>query len=296
MEPENTKNSINDLLAAMADGELDLRENPEALAKIAQDPKAAERVAYQQQLRDACAKAMDRPEMKCPDDLAAKLRSMGMEDAAATASTSAPSTTTDYQGPAVVGRIGGLSRWVPSAVAAVLLIAAAVVFTSANPGTPGIGADTVAFAPDRFSGRHGDCSLDLSLLKGSEKFGDATEFNQLPGKLADHFQASTDGLQLSLDGIGYAYQLTGACPLPGKGAVHVVYRHKDTPSKAISLWVMPVKEQHKGFEEGQVYSKASEDDVMHPVIYWRQGDMLYYLVGDSIEDANRAVQELRQTA
>ena len=308
MATENTPNSVNDLLAAMSDGELDLRDNPDALAKIAQDPQAAQRIACQQQLRQACAKAMNRPEMKCPDALAAKLRAMGVEDTAAPAPTPspAPASTAEYRGPAVVGRIGGINRWLPTAVAAVLLIAATVIYTSSNPSGGGIDGQQAAFLAvdeivpasklEHFSGRHGDCSLDTSMLKQSKQFGDATEFNQLPGKLADYFQTSTNGMRLSLDGIGYKYELTGACALPGKGAVHVVYRHKDNPGKAISLWVMPAQEQHQGLEEGQVYSKASDNNVMYPVIYWRQGSLLYYLVGDSIEDANKAVQELRQTA
>ena len=48
-------------------------------------------------------------------------------------------------------------------------------------------------------------------------------------------------------------------------------------------------------QQGRVYVEAGSD-LMHPVIFWRQGDMLYYLVGDSMEDANKAVQTLRQTA
>lgn len=310
MEKEHTPNSINDLLSAMADGELDLREYPEALAKIAQDPQAAQRIACQQQLRQACAKAMDRPGMTCPDDLAAKLRAMGVEDASTAAratqarslgtadAAGSGSNNAAYAGPPVLARLG---RWVPAAVAAVLLIAAAVVYTAANPGggLNGLTGQQASFLSvdqiDRFTGRHGDCSLNTDLLYGSEKFGGATAFNQLPGKLADYFQTSTDGLRLSLDGIGYQYEIAGACTLPGKGSVHIVYKHKDHPDKAISLWVKPADQTHAGLKEGQVYANAG-DDLMHPVIYWRQGGLLYYLVGDSIEDANKAVKALRQTA
>lgn len=301
MESNDTPNSINDLLSAMADGELDLREQPEALAKLAQDPQAAQRVACQQQLRQACAKAMDRPGMNCPDDLAAKLRAMGVEDAdASTATNTSPAReSAPYAGPPVLARIG---RWVPAAVAAVLLIAAAVVYTASNPGGSGLtgfAGQQASFLSvdqiDQFTGRHGDCSLDTDLVYESEKFGDATAFNQLPGKLADYFKTSTDGLRLSLDGIGYQYEIAGACTLPGKGSVHIVYKHKDHPDKAISLWVKPADDTHAGLKEGQVYANAGED-LMHPVIYWRQGGLLYYLVGDSIEDCDKAVKALRQTA
>ena len=307
MESENTPKSTNELLNAMADGELDLRENPEALSQIAQDAQAAQRVACQQQLRQAVGKAMDGPEMKCPAALADKLQAIagdtsgsethrnidaGAMNAGDATRSSAPAL---YNGPSVVGRIG---RWIPAAVAAVLLIAAGVTFTM-NSGDGGIGSQQASFLPvdklDHFAGRHGDCALNTGLLKETERFGDATQFSELPGKLADYFQTSTDGMHLSLDGIGYKYELTGACPLPGKGAVHVVYRHKADPDKAMSLWVMPAREEHASLKEGQVYSIASKD-LMHPVIYWRQGGMLYYLVGDSLEDCDKAVKELRQTA
>jgi len=308
MQREDTPITTNELLSALADGELDLREHPDALAKLAQDPQAAQRVACLQQLKQACGKAMDRPEMKCPDELADKLRAMGAEQAAKTdqsVQTHAGGATVEprpapHSGPAVIGRVGFASRWLPAAVAAVLLIAAGVMFTASNPGgLVGVEGQAAAFLPveqiDRFTGRHGDCTLDTGLLKNSERFGDASDFNELPGKLADYFQTSTDGLRLSLDGIGYEYQIAGACPVPGEGAVHMVYRHKNDPNRAISVWLRPVDQRHADLKEGQVYANAGED-LMHPVIYWRQGELLYYLVGDSLEDCDKAVKQLRQSA
>lgn len=305
MERNETPKSTNDLLAAMADGELDMRANPDALAELAKDPQAAQRVAYQQQLKQACSKAMDGPEMKCPDALAAKLRAIAFEDGQSHAGTtqastdgltdSVGSTTGAYAGPPVIARIG---RWVPAAAAAVLLIVAGILFTQANPAGSGvIGAQTASFLPidklDRFTNRHGDCAMDLELLKDAQRFGNAAQFDQLPGKLADHFKTSTDGLALSLDGIGYEYQLTGACPLPGEGAVHIIYRHHDDSDRSISLWIMPASDKHASLEPGQVYSMADEDP-MHPVIIWKEGELTYFLVGDSLEDCDKAVKQLRQ--
>lgn len=299
MDRDKTPSTTNDLIAALADGELDLREHPEALAKIGEDPQAAQRVAFQQQLKQACGKAMDTPDMKCPEALAARLLAMASGEAEgkpAAPATPAPSAQAEpYEGPAVIGRIG---RWVPAAVAAVLLIAAGILFTQANPDG-GVGIQSAAFFPvdqvDQFTGRHGDCAIDLTKLKDADRFGETSEFDQLPGKLADHFQTSTDGMRLSLDGIGYDYQLTGACALPGSGAVHIVYRNQSDPGKAISLWIKPIKPDQAELKEGQVYSIAG-DEPMQPVIIWRQGELVYYLVGDSIEDCDKAVKQLRQAA
>lgn len=301
MDQENTPKTTNELLAAMADGELDLRDNPDALTQIAQDPQAAQRIAYQQQLKQACGKAMDGPEMKCPGDLSAKLKAMASPQAPSMSQGDVAGSPAEqaaaYDGPPVIGRI---ARWVPSAVAAVLLITAGILYTQANPGgSGGLEAQAAAFLSvdqiDRFNGRHGDCAMNTKLLKQTETFGSATEFDQLPGKLGNYFQTSTDGMRLSLDGIGYDYELTGACALPGRGAVHIVYRNQDDPNRSISVWVMPAGKQHETLEEGRVYVEAGSD-LTHPVIFWRQGGLLYYLLGDSLEDANRAVQELRQAA
>jgi len=298
MDRDNTPNTLNELLAALADGELDLREHPEALAKIAEDPKAAERILTQQQLKQACAKAMDQPEMKCPDELADTLRAMSGGASHAAGSADSPSTqpAAAYTGPSVIGRIG---RWAPTAVAAVLLIAAGVLFSQANTGGPGVNPQAASFLTvdqvQHFTGRHFDCAQKPELLKQAEQFGATTEFDQLPGKLGSYFRTSTDGMKLSLDGIGYDYQLTGACSLPGSGAVHIVYRNHDNPDRAISVWIKPIDASQDKLEEGRVYVEAGQD-LSRPVIFWRDGGLLYYLVGDSLQDCDKAVQELRQAA
>ena len=299
MDRDNTPNSLNELLAALADGELDLREHPEALAKIAEDPKAAERILTQQQLKQACAKAMDRPEMKCPEDLAKTLRAMsGGASPKADATDSPPPAqpAAPYTGPSVIGRIG---RWAPTAVAAVLLIAAGVLFTQANVTGPGVNAQAASFLTvdqvQHFTGRHFDCASKPELMKQAEQFGSATEFDQLPGKLGSYFRTSTDGMKLSLDGIGYDYELTGACSLPGSGAVHIVYRNHDNPDQAISVWIKPIDASQDKLEEGRVYVEAGQA-LSKPVIFWRDGGLLYFLVGDSLQDCDKAVQELRQAA
>lgn len=299
MQREDTPQSMDEMLMALADGELDFADQPQVMAKIAEDPKAAHRLAYEQKLKQSCARVMDGPEMKCPNELAGKVLGMaaGESNAAKPAFAPAPTATKQapYVGPPVIAKIG---RWVPAAIAAVLLLAAGVLFNQASTGGTGIGTSAVAnLSPQdikNFTGRHFDCAERPDRLKNPDQFG-GTDFEQLPGKLRDYFKTDADKLSLNLDGIGYDYQLTGTCSLPGSGAVHIVYHKQDNPDKSISVWIVPTSDRHEKLEEGRVYSEVG-DDLLRPVIFWRDGGLLYYLVGDSIEDCDKAVQQLRQAA
>jgi len=292
--------SMDEMLLALADGELDFADQPQVMAKIAADPTAAHRLAYEQRLRRGCARVMDGPEMKCPNELAGKLLGLaaGEADAAkpAPASAAAPKQAS-YAGPPVIARIG---RWVPAAVAAVLLLAAGVLFNQANSAsTVGLNPQAAAFLSTNqiqtLTSRHIDCAERPDRLKNPNQFGDTQDFEQLPGKLRDYFNTDANNLALNLHGIGYDYQLAGTCSLPGSGAVHIVYRKHDNPEKSISLWIVPAKPAHRELAEGRVYTEVG-DDLLRPVIFWRKDGLLYYLVGDSIEDCDKAVQQLRRAA
>lgn len=308
---ERTELSESELIHALSDGELDLRDHPDALSKLASDPLASKRVASQQQLKEACVKAMDGPTMRCPDSLAKTLRELafaggdvddragakpvGLSVQPALSRGVAGSEVREVE-PAVIARIG---RWLPTAAAAVLLIAAGALFMQNSTRGGGMNTQAAAFLSvdqiDRFTGRHGDCALKPEILKQSDRFVAPGALDQLPGKLGSYFQTSTDGMRLSLDGMGYDYQLAGACTLPGEGAVHVVYKNRHDTSRSISLWVLPTGEQHAGLEPGRVYVEAGSDS-QQQILFWREGGLLYHLFGDSIEDANKAVKTLRQSA
>lgn len=295
---DNLPKTMDEMLLALADGELDFADQPQVMAKLAEDPSAAHRLAHEQRLKQACAKAMTGPEMKCPNELAGKLLAMAAgESTAAKPVTSPPIAPQQapYAGPPVIARIG---RWAPAAVAAVLLVAAGVLFSQANPGTAEINTRSIDFLnPDQITnltGRHFDCAERPDRLKNPDQFG-GNDFEQLPGKLGDYFDTEATKLSLNLDGIGYDYQLTGTCSLPGRGAVHIVYHKQANPDQSISVWIVPAKPEHEMLTEGRVYSEVG-DNLLRPVIFWRDGGLLYYLVGDSIQDCDKAVQQLRQAA
>ena len=288
-----------ELLAALADGELDLSQSPQARQLLSEDPQAAVQIACQQQLRRSVAAAMDGPAMRCPEDLRASLHEMAAEaDASSDLSQTPPPTPAasmpPYTGEPVLARIG---RWAPAAVAAVLLVAATAVFFAT--GTGGLGQPGTAVldvqAVQTFGHRHTLCASDPSeRLVGHERFGDSLE--QLPGNLNDYFSRSADGLSLDLSSAGYEYQLTGVCSLPGSGSVHIVYQNKSNPDQMMSLWVIPAQQEiSEQMEAGRVYVEAAAD-LDHPVILWEDNGLLFYLVGDSLQDAQNAVQTLRDTA
>lgn len=73
MDLNNTPKTTDERLAALADCDLDLRDQPDALTQRAQSGSA---IARYQQFKQACARAIDGPEMKCPDQLASKLQAI----------------------------------------------------------------------------------------------------------------------------------------------------------------------------------------------------------------------------
>lgn len=290
------------LIAALADGELDLRQQPEAFARLAQDPQAAQqfaqRVADQQAMKAAVGSAMCGPQMQCPDALKQAIRAMAGSAPATTSPATAPApaaspvANTASHRPTVLARIG---RWAPAAVAAVLLLAAGVLFQQASQSAGTTNSPMAVLTTHRvnnFASRHSDCAKNPDILKDHDSFGQAAALETLPGKLSDYFRQSSDGMNLDLSRVGYDYQMTGACSLPGSGAVHLVYRHHDNPNRSMSLWLKPDDGALK-IEPGRLYVEAG-DNLDHPVILWKSNDLIFYLVGDSLEDAHLAVDELRQ--
>jgi hypothetical protein len=292
-QPNEPSESIPDLLAALADGELELGAFPEARRLLAEQPASAAAIAYHQQLRRSVASAMDSPSMRCPDALRAKLHQIADQAEASAPATHNTPAARPYTGPSVLARI---SQWAPAAVAAVLLIAATAVFFAGRgigvgPTPPVLDLRTV----QAFGSRHMHCAGNPDdLLHNHERFGDSIQ--QLPGHLDDYLAHSVSGLSLDLSSIDYDYQVAGVCSIPGDGAVHIIYRHQDDPARAMSLWIVDARDEVTAqMEPGRVYVEAG-DELDHPVILWEDHGLLFYLVGDSLEGVQQAVYTLRHPA
>ncbi|MEM1353962.1 MAG: hypothetical protein AAGH88_03670 [Planctomycetota bacterium] len=296
-----TPKTTDELIAALADGELELCQCPDLFAKLADDPECGRKLAEQKKLREAICGCLQDTEPFCPDALRAQIESMCAEDdqqakssnpslASAPAQPKVPSAPSSISNP-VLARIG---RWVPAAVAAVLLLAAGILFSQASAnsrGGDGPNALLTVSQVNQFAGRHGDCGMDPTILKDRDRFGDPESVQALPGHISDYFNRSADGMNLDLSRVGYRYQMTGACSLPSSGAIHLVYRKLGDPSKAMSLWLRP-DDGSVAIEPGRLYVEAG-DNLDHPVVLWKDNGMVYYLVGDSLEDTHKAVDALR---
>lgn len=291
-------------LPAFADGELDVEQNLRVLEAMAMDAKHTRRVLHQQQLRRACARVMDRPDCRCPDELREKLQSLASSENDAPASpnltlTGGEAKTDDRRPraaadarPDVIGRIG---RWLPAAVAAVLLIGALAVFFSPRPGGgPAFGLDETRLAA--FAGRHTSCSSDLSkLYAGIESPDNVTA---LPGTIDDYFVSELGAQQsgridttLDLSVLGYEFQRVGRCNLPGRNAVHIVYRAADDAEhdKSLSLWIKPATGELNLVPRTLYTAEASDGQ---PLLIWQRNGRTYYLLGDAPTDARHAAEVL----
>ena len=280
---------------AFSDCELPNQERLHMLDRIASDGELAKRIKHQKLLREAVCKCMaDDPACRCPEELKNQIQQMVMADAAH------PEQAADQTQQGVIGYVG---RWMPAAVAAVLFISAVVVMYGPGDGatgTPmqaGAGSMTQLVAGlmpraqvDMFEKRHVGCATNLALLKPDGNLPNQVE--SLPAALSERFSGQVDGLDLS--GIGYKFERVGKCTVPGQAAVHLVYRALPETGRAdaISLWLLPASQADVTVKEGQVY-RVNGAGKAHPLVLWRHGGMMYYLVGDSMDVTERAAQTLR---
>lgn len=277
-------------LAAFADGELDVEQNLRVLEHMAINPTATRRVMHQQQLRQAVDRTIRHQTPTTPEALKQQIQKL-MADTPATGQATARGETGRAQGASVLARIG---RWTPLAAAALFFMAALVVLNTAGrdslPGIGQIAQDLVSKSQySIFVKRHLGCSRMIDKLHHMELF--PQDLKALPASLATFLGGqATPGLDLS--SIGYEFYAVGECNVPGDQSVHLIYHAKDDPAghDALSLWVRryggsPAIEPDRAF--------YVETGGSNPLVVWRQGGMIYYLMGNSLANTDRAVQRLR---
>jgi hypothetical protein len=285
-------------LMALVDGELTGDEAAALRARVATDTELAARLASARAMKAAVGRSMAEPS-RVPADVRTAVIA-AMERDAADAPEAAPVGRADERA-AVVARIGprGLTRWMPAAVAAVLFFAALMLFFGNPDAGDGPGLDSrfaaVTIEGDtlsRFNFRHQQCGRDVMAMYGVERF--PTEVSALPGALADYFDRPVQGRGLDLSRIGYDYQVTGLCSIPGRGAVHVLYTAKPETGRSgtLSLWIRPFNPTVTGELEGDRLYRAVSPDPAKPMLIWREGDLVYYLMGDRAGDVERAANTL----
>ncbi len=284
MSNRSQDNAVPASVQAFADGELTGNQSAELLDQMAADPQVTKQVKHQQQLRDAVGRHLVAATPVTPDDLRQKVQA---------AMTSSPSTVQAGEPRAesnpIIARIG---RWMPAAVAAMLLIATGLMLYVArtDSGAPA-GDQTALIQPakvNQFARRHVTCTTQtaqLHVMASVDSLGDA------PEAIARHI-GTPPPRGLDLSSIGYTFDQIGECRVPCKQAVHLIYRAdaKDGRHDAISLWLSPYQGQ-PGIEENKLYEVTS-DDFPHPMMMWRHGKTVYHLMGDQSKAVKQASSQL----
>lgn len=275
--PSHTPNDIRFArLAALADADtdapLDVAARESAAADTGGQEALDQRIAEQQHLREACSRVMDSAAHRCPDLLRAQL------------------TQAHTPPPAVIGRIVP-SRWIGAVAAAALIAVSTVAVVGAlktlrtGPHIPSMSIVQAINTNQaaQFARRHDVCGSNPSELFQNELFPKTLE--GLNNGITDVIGGNLGSVQLDLSALGYRYRGTGHCPVPGPGAVHVVYSNDQ--GKALSLWLRP-DDGLLDLADGQVYGPPADGPQGGRIMVWRQGDMVLYLVGDLPEDVEQA--------
>lgn len=137
-----------------------------------------------------------------------------------------------------------------------------------------------------FGNRHSVCSKKLERLYRSSQF--PVEVAKMPEAIAASLGKTPKG-SLDLSQSGYKFSKAGECRIPGQPSVHLVYRTK-TSDDAVSLWVVTYNGKPQ-LAQGTLY-QGDPADSDHPIFFFRQDDLVYYLVGNAFDHTRVAAQEL----
>lgn len=290
----------NRALLACADTELQGDRQTEALRAMAADPQVVRTVLHQQQLRQAVCRSMEQMAPSTPEACCEQVAQMaGLQDKALFDSN----LKGDIVGSINVAAL--LRRWVPTALAAALLIGSFAVLRTAirtrdaarldadaklvtikgEISTPDRGGSKLIGDAllDRFARRHVSCSTMVDRL---EQAAWPREVAALPEALAVFLSAPTYSV-LDLSTIGYRYEGSGPCKLPGTQSVHLIYRANDDFRRdALSLWMCP-DDNRFDIQEDKLHQVTSLQ-YPHPMYVWRHDGVIYYLMGDSEEYVRQA--------
>jgi anti-sigma factor RsiW len=296
MKPSMNDKDVRKYIEAFADGELDVEQNLTVLEHMAMNPDATRRVMHQQQLRQVVDRAMREMSPSPSDDLRARIEALADDarrDSLDEAAGQSKSQTT------VLARFG---RWLPTIAAALLLGVALWLFSQSqnlNGLLPDGGSAAVQLiynsglitdsSRSAFAVRHATCGKQIEQLQQADYFGQ--EIADLPKRVTSFLGQDNDTEMpvLNLAALGYKFAGAGQCAAPGAKAAHLVYRNEQ--GEALSLWVRSGAADELKIKPGKLYAAATDGKV-NPVLVWRRGDHVFYLVGDTVEDVRQAAQKL----
>lgn len=278
--PDASEN-IAALLRKSADGELSDAEQARLESHLAQNPRDRTRIEFEQQLREACGRALGGTQ--APEGLrervVARLRDEQVHtDELEHARTSQiPAQQTRQRSFWV--RVTPMARLAAAAV--LLIVAGTFLYQVAN-----IGSGTVSPAQAQhleeiasFVGEeHTRCVIDPARARKFtiHELDDApTAFEQLIGTSPSFPELARVGLEF-LDG--------GRCHVPGEGdSMHLRFKMRDNPDRIVSLFIQAVAgDKDRLFEEGKSYELVGPGESNSgKVIYgWTADGLNYFLVAD----------------
>ncbi len=297
--------SLEDLMA-FADGELDSQGHKRVLELLALYPHAMHHVAFHHQLRQALRESVEARVPAAPADLVAKVRAI-----------LAKSETTRSNAESSWGyRLRAWSVALP-AVAAALVIALGTIMTMQSmaatqpPPEPGIPI-LPTIATTALAHQHDLCAKSLENLRHTSLF--PQELHKLVPAIAKFLRWGTDSnletstaipaaapvtgswgtyTNLDLRPVGYKFVGAGSCMAPGQRSVHVVYQPLDPASQRgpLSIWIEVDNGSLPNLRADMPYATA---DVHYaaPIVFWKHGGLIYYLVGNSSEGMEGAIHFL----
>jgi len=283
--PPTDEKDIRKYLPAFADGELEVEQNLRVLEHMAMNPRATRRVMHQQQLRQAVDQSVRGATPATPEALKRKIARMANE--AGDSDAAAPIRRARFR----------LAAWVPTAIAALLLIGAGVLYYAAATRSAGVGNTRVAARPslamelpvlNDLIAKHELCVHPLEELYNGAIF--PREIENVPAAVRNVFGKDSYTL-LDLTDLGYRYADAGVCPIGSGKAVHVLYRKINNPTDRISLWIEP-DDGHLDIKRDTPYAVTGKQ-TSHPIIMWCHGGMTYYLVSDSAATTEAALARIR---
>ncbi len=269
------------LLRARADGEAlhpdDARRLDERdTAERAEDER---RLRFERSLREAVAQTIGAaPDAQAPSGLhAAVLDAIRAEPADGVIRSGRGDTRSRSFWAGTAGRL--------VAAAAVLALAAGLVYTSLSSAGGPMSAQHASLVASFVDQQHESCPLSPKFTaKSPDEARDLTAARV--GRAPDRFVAEIDALERR----GYRFAGLGACKVPGdQPSVHLYFRSATEGGPHISLFIQANTSQVHA-AENLCYFRACDKAGPNTLIMWREGPLLHYLCS-ACEEALAAARE-----
>ena len=269
------EHNIHEYLTAFADGELDASAILSVLDYLAAHPEGLELMRNQQRLRLAAGRAVRTGSPPVPEALRRRI-----ENLAAASGDTASKPHAGFR----------LSRWRIPAVAAAFLVAGLLAGRWVLAPKP---ATQVALPPARepvvpatlvvqASRVHADCSR---LTAGLHTAGYPNEMGQLKRAVQEDLRGDDPFPDLS--DIGFEFVGAGPCSAPLENTIHLLYLSSDRAAhKAVSVFVQLNTGEFQ-LQPDTLYFLSGPRSAF-PMFAWRTDAVVYYLVTDDLDTAEKA--------